>query len=312
MNERRAAMPAEIDDREAFLARKAGALRALAKTVVRDVIEIGRLLSEAKEAFGRGENPEFLAWAQEALGWSRSSVYRFMDVHALMRNGQFSQRGKIEDLDLSSLYLLARPSTADDVRDEVVERAANGEAITPKEVARLIDEARKRDRFAAKKELERRLAREQAKADTREREIRAEYADKLVFDMDELKAKIAKISKPLQARIKQLEDELRRRAEASSSLEKIDEERMKATKGNSTPKEQQEVMERLKENATTSLAQLVHMLIARSGDPERWAEMIYGKADPKYWPDNAVAPLNHATLEACAKVAAVLADKWRK
>ena len=47
-------MQVEANSREAFLAEKADAIRSLAKNVVRDVIEIGRHLSEAKGKFGRG------------------------------------------------------------------------------------------------------------------------------------------------------------------------------------------------------------------------------------------------------------------
>ena len=128
MSERRAAMllPSEANDREAILAEKVGAIRALAKNVVRDVIEIGRHLSEAKAKFDRGENPEFLAWGRDDLGWSQRSFYRFLSVHDLAQKGDFASLAK-SDLELSALYLLARPSTANDVRNEVVERAADEE-----------------------------------------------------------------------------------------------------------------------------------------------------------------------------------------
>jgi len=43
-------------------------------------------------------------------------------------------------IDSHALIALARPSTPDELREEVIERAANGEAISHKEVTRLIEE----------------------------------------------------------------------------------------------------------------------------------------------------------------------------
>lgn len=69
--------------------------------------------------------------------------------------------------------------------------------------------------------------------------------------------------------------------------------------------------ERGKRLATDHLADLVRFLYPLGGTPERWAEMIFGKADPKLWPKDARAPLNQETLEVCAKTAAAIAARWR-
>ena len=130
-------MQVEANSREAFLAEKADAIRSLAKNVVRDVIEIGRHLSEAKGKFGRGDNPEFLAWAKDALGWSQASVYRFLNVHDLAQRGDFTNLIKC-DLDLSSLYLLAAPSTPAEVIAQVEERGRRGEPVTVAQVRGLV------------------------------------------------------------------------------------------------------------------------------------------------------------------------------
>ena len=73
-------------------------------------------------------------------------------------------------------------------------------------------------------------------------------------------------------------------------------------------------IERRKKVATINVASVVAMLYPRSANPnpERHVEMAFGKAEPKYWPREAAAPLSYATLEACAKVAMALADKWRE
>ena len=130
-------MQVEANSREAFLAEKADAIRSLAKNVVRDVIEIGRHLSEAKGKFGRGDNPEFLAWAKDALGWSQASVYRFLNVHDLAQRGDFTNLIKC-DLDLSSLYLLAASSTPAEVIAQVAERSGRGEQFGVAQVKGLV------------------------------------------------------------------------------------------------------------------------------------------------------------------------------
>lgn len=194
-----------IEPADAFLIERASVIRALGKRMARDIIEIGRLLVECKERVGHGA---WLPWLEREFRWSDKTAENFMNVAS-----KFETVSNLS-IDARSLYLLARPSTPDELRDEVIERAANGEAISHKEVARLIDEAREQDRFATEDEIERRLARERAKAEEREQEIRAEYDDKLVIDADELAAEIAKRNKPLHARIKKLERQLERHRQA--------------------------------------------------------------------------------------------------
>jgi hypothetical protein len=105
-----------------FLVEKAAAIRTLATSLARDVAEIGRHLNEVKERFGRGDNPQFLDWASDTFGWSKTTIYRYLEIYEFVQAGNFPNVGKI-DLDLSSLYLLAAPSTTDEARVEVIEQA---------------------------------------------------------------------------------------------------------------------------------------------------------------------------------------------
>jgi hypothetical protein len=114
---------------EEILAEKADAIRKLAKNVARDVAEIGRHLSEVKEHFERGDNPEFLHWAKTELGWSSRSVYRFIQVHEFLKDGIFVNLAKCE-LDVSVLYRLAAPSTPPEAREEIFSRAAKGQTVS--------------------------------------------------------------------------------------------------------------------------------------------------------------------------------------
>jgi len=63
------AVSGEVPEAE-FLAEKAGAIRALAKNVVRDVIEIGRHLSETKDRVGHGK---YLQWIEREFEWSHAA-----------------------------------------------------------------------------------------------------------------------------------------------------------------------------------------------------------------------------------------------
>ena len=123
---------------DAFLAEKTAAITSLVGSVRRDIAEIGRHLSEVKEHFGRGDNPKFLAWASEAFGWSPATIYRYIEIFEFMRTGNFLNLRKL-DLDLSSLYLLAAPSTTDEARAEVVEQATTGtKKLTHADVKRTV------------------------------------------------------------------------------------------------------------------------------------------------------------------------------
>jgi hypothetical protein len=98
----------------AFLIERASVIRALGKRVARDILEIGRLLAECKEHVGHGE---WLPWLKREFGWSDRTARRFMEVHKMA----LAKSDKLSDLpiDASALYLLARPSTADDIREDV-------------------------------------------------------------------------------------------------------------------------------------------------------------------------------------------------
>jgi phage N-6-adenine-methyltransferase len=114
----------------------AEAIRALGKRTIADIIEIGRRLAACKEIVGHGN---WLPWIEREFGWTEMTATRFMNVHDM------SKSNKLLDLDLnigvSSLYLLAAPSTPEPVRTAVIERAEAGEKFTHEQVKRVIAEA---------------------------------------------------------------------------------------------------------------------------------------------------------------------------
>ncbi len=113
------------------LADHAEAIRALGKQMIAGTIEIGRRLIEAKVICGHGN---WLPWLDREFGWKENTARNFMRVAELAKSAKF------EDLNVpvSGLYLLAAPSTPDSVRDDVLRRAAAGEAFSVAEIKREI------------------------------------------------------------------------------------------------------------------------------------------------------------------------------
>jgi hypothetical protein len=118
-----------------ILAEHAAEIRRLGKRVVEDVIEIGRLLTEAKEIAGHGN---WLPWLEREFKWTEMSATRFMNVY------EMSQSNNLLDLELpiSGLYLLAAPSTPQGARDEIIDRARAGETIPVAKTKRIIERAK--------------------------------------------------------------------------------------------------------------------------------------------------------------------------
>lgn len=91
------------------------------------VVEIGERLIVVKEKLGHGH---FGAWLRAEFDWSYPTAARMMQVAE-----QFKSIN-LRDLAIapSALYLLASPSTPDDVREQFIEAATNGEKVTHAEV----------------------------------------------------------------------------------------------------------------------------------------------------------------------------------
>jgi len=110
-----------------LLAEHAAEIRRLGKRVIADVIEIGRRLTEAKAIAGHGN---WISWLEREFGWTDDTALNFMRCHELAKNRNFRDLS----LPVSGLYLLAAPSTPDEVRDAVIARAAAGEKVTTTQV----------------------------------------------------------------------------------------------------------------------------------------------------------------------------------
>jgi hypothetical protein len=130
-----------IADPATVLRTHADDIRALGKRTIANTIEIGHLLTEAKEIVGHGN---FGPWLDREFGWSERTARNFMGVYELARTSTLGKPEKFADLGIpvSDLYLLAAPSTPEEVRDEMLARAEAGEPPTRNEIKGAIAENR--------------------------------------------------------------------------------------------------------------------------------------------------------------------------
>jgi hypothetical protein len=125
--------PAQIDN--PVLAEHAAAIRDLGRQTIHNVVEIGRHLTEAKKIAGHGN---WLPWLRQEFDWSESTALRFMRVYELGKSVTVTDL----ELPVKAIYLLAAPSTPEEARDEIIERAKTGEPISTATVKQTIARTR--------------------------------------------------------------------------------------------------------------------------------------------------------------------------
>ena len=103
--------------------RYASEIKSLMQNVAQDIINIGQKLTEVKQQLGHGN---FRNWLKVELGWSVSTALRFMQVSEQFKCINLTHL----EIAASALYLLAAPSTPAFAREEALERATQGEAIS--------------------------------------------------------------------------------------------------------------------------------------------------------------------------------------
>jgi hypothetical protein len=153
------------------------------------IIKIGEKLHEAREIFRYDRNEGgFEGWVESRLTFSRRTAYNMIDAFTRL-SGESVQN--LHTLSRTVLYELAAPSTPDEVRQEVVQRAEAGQNVTHKDVL----------------ELKRKL--KEAKAKAKES---AEVADMQKTRADQLAAQgqdLYKTKLMLEDSVKRLQEQLR-------------------------------------------------------------------------------------------------------
>ena len=111
-------------------------LHDLERRTSESIIEMGQHLIEVKAAIGHGN---FLPWLEAEFGWSDRVAAHLMNVAV-----KFENFSNLESVSPSALYVLAAPSTPDEVRVEFTELAALGQKVTHKDVKAAIKEVKSR------------------------------------------------------------------------------------------------------------------------------------------------------------------------
>jgi len=125
------------------LAEHADAIRLLGKQTVENIIEIGRRLVDCRD--NHLVHGQWLPWLNREFGWSRQTADNFIHVYeARHKLPNFSNL----KLPISSIYLLAAPSTPEPAKAEVIERAKTGEALPVSEIKRAIKKHKDREQPA--------------------------------------------------------------------------------------------------------------------------------------------------------------------
>jgi Protein of unknown function (DUF3102) len=124
----------------AALAAHVAAIRKLGKRVVADVVAIGGHLKECQRIVGHGN---WLRWLHTEFDWDERTARNLIYVHDMVGRSE-----KFSDLDLpvSSLYLLAAPSTPEAARTEVIERIEAGEQLKHDDVKAVIANTKVKDK----------------------------------------------------------------------------------------------------------------------------------------------------------------------
>src|SRR5262245_55013987 len=111
------------DEDRQFETNEAEEIRGLLKRAARDIVTIGQKLIAVKARLQHGE---WGAWLRAEFDWDERTARRFMSV------GECFKTDNLSDLDIapSALYLLASPSTPEDIRQSILEEARAGGKIT--------------------------------------------------------------------------------------------------------------------------------------------------------------------------------------
>jgi len=120
---------------QAIIAQAAADIRSLMARTAENLVTIGQTLQTVKAALPHGQ---WEAWLKQEFDWSLSSALKMIQVAERFKSVNLTDLR----LDVSSLYLLAAPSTPPAARAEAVALAQDGAAISVPRVKALINKHR--------------------------------------------------------------------------------------------------------------------------------------------------------------------------
>ena len=156
-------------ERATLIRERATEIKRMVGEASAKIFEIGRALKAVKKDLPHGE---FGRWLSAEFGWTERTAQRMLQVYEVFGK----KADTVSVLEPTSLYILAAPSTSEDVRKEAVRRLQNGDVLSTPVVKAMVD----KDREAQK---ERRAeANGQVHPPKVSRIEKAELAAKLIID----------------------------------------------------------------------------------------------------------------------------------
>jgi hypothetical protein len=204
------------------------------------ILRVAKLVEEAREMFlyNRDEGG-FTGWIEQRLNMSQRTAYNLLDVHK-----QFGDQSLqlLQTLPRKILYLIARESTPEEARREVIERAENGEHFTEAQVKEIVDEA-------VRKAVEERLKSAREEADRREEKVRAEYdglatPEAIQAQVDNATAPLRKTIEAYERKIAKLQKQEERDRIEREQRQKEEQDKTAAAASQSAPSLEQPAAER--------------------------------------------------------------------
>ena len=115
-------------ERRAIVRQRTEEIKERLKRSAQDIWEIGQKLFEVRSQLAYGN---FDRWLKAEFGWSRRTAYNFIKVYEA-----FPECATVAQVSIaaSALYQLSSPSTPQKVRNELIQRAKEGEKITRKDI----------------------------------------------------------------------------------------------------------------------------------------------------------------------------------
>jgi hypothetical protein len=128
-------MSAQLLSTQTVVVQAAADIRALMARTAQNLVTIGQTLQTVKAVLPHGQ---WEAWLRTEFDWSLSSALKMMQVAERFKSVNLTDLR----LDVSSLYLLAAPSTPQAARAEAVALAQDGAALSVPRVKALINKHR--------------------------------------------------------------------------------------------------------------------------------------------------------------------------
>jgi len=122
-------------DTAAYVRSRTATIRARGQRLCDDLVGMGRDLLDVKDSLPRGQ---FHIWLKAEFGWSERTARNYM---ALADTFGHLNPATLAGSEPTALYLLASPSTPEDVRDDFITQAEHGESITVRHVRDALSDA---------------------------------------------------------------------------------------------------------------------------------------------------------------------------